>query len=62
MSHPLDPKIEQCLQDSWAALDQVLDAYTEGLSTAQLLKVIRCRELLVEVLVEREDAYCDKDS
>jgi Zn-dependent M32 family carboxypeptidase len=55
MTHPLDPKIAQCLQESWAALDQLLDAYTEGLTTAQLWKVIRCRELLVELLVEREE-------
>jgi hypothetical protein len=56
MPRDLHDLIQQSLEDSWAALDVIMEAYTEGLSTAQLMKVIRCRELLVELLVERENA------
>jgi hypothetical protein len=55
MPRDLHDLIQQSLEDSWAALDVIMEAYTEGLTTAQLMKVIRCRELLVELLVERED-------
>jgi hypothetical protein len=55
MRHALHVDIELRLKDSWAALDDILEAYTAGLTTEQRIKVRRARELCAEILIEMED-------
>ena len=56
MRPDLHPHLQQCLEDSWAALDVIAETYANGLTPEQLTKVKRAIELLAELLVEMEDA------
>jgi hypothetical protein len=55
MNADLHPHIQQCLEDSWAALDVIDEGYADGLTPEQRTKVQRARELVAEVLVEVEE-------
>jgi hypothetical protein len=55
MSPDVHTRVLRCLEEGWAALDILIDEYSDDLTPEQLTRVLRCRAVLGGLVIEMED-------